>query len=203
MIDRSCLIRRFVSGICVLAAAGCSHRQGSAAVAVTPAPVKPQVPQMLAVMPPVTVKTFTGPGIQFDYPADWKPTRGNTALFAVSTPDDATAPVSISLDVPKLPWHIPGMISVGMVASGYVSDLKKNQMPDAVIKEQSPVNVCGETGKRVTCTGHVAGKFSTDIAVFLVHNDRVYILSADANDTGCDCARKTLNASVASMKWIK
>jgi hypothetical protein len=33
---------------------------------------------------------------------------------------------SISLDVPKLPPHIPGLIPIGSVRNGYLDDLKKS-----------------------------------------------------------------------------
>jgi hypothetical protein len=196
MIDRSCFLYRLIVGICLLSASGCSHRQSSASAASTP-------PKPVVVAAPCT---FNGSGIQFDYPGDWKPTKGQTALFAISAPD---APAgcdvnpSLNLDVPKLPWHLPGMITLGMVANGYISDLKKSQIPDAVCKEQLMMTICGEKAKRVTCCGHKNGKSSTDMAIILVHADRVYILSADSDDTGCDCARKALDAAVASMKWTK
>ncbi len=150
--------------------------------------------------------TFQGPGIQFAYPSDWQPTKGQTALFAVTAPrQDFSSPVapSLNLDVPKLPWHIPGFISVGMVVSGYIDDLKKNQIHDAVVEEQHRVSVCGESARQVTCTGHVDGRPSTDVAIVCVHADRVYIFSADSDPAGCDCARKALEAAVASAKWTK
>ena len=95
------------------------------------------------------------------------------------------------------------MISVGMVCNGYLSDLKKNQIHDAIVQETSVVNLAGEKARRVTCTGHSNGKTITDIAVITVHADRVYILSADSDQTGCNCAKKTLDSAVASVKWVK
>ena len=84
---------------------------------------------------------------------------------------------SLSLDIPKLPWHLPGMISVNMVANGYISDLKKNQIHDAVVKENHPVTVAGCPGREITSKGHENGKPSIDVAVVLVHADQVYILA--------------------------
>lgn len=208
MIERSFNIRRLIATALLLPVAGCSHRQSGAvtASAPKPAPLVAVATAPVALAPAVQPRTFTGTGFQFDYPGDWQPTKGQTAVFAITAPVNppaATTKPSFCLDVPKLPWHVPGMITAGMVASGYVSDLKKNQIPDAVLQEECPVTVCGETAKRVTCTGHIAGKTSTDIAIILVHSDHVYILSADSDDCGCDCARKTLDEAVTTWKWTK
>jgi hypothetical protein len=212
MIDRSCLIRRLFAAALLLPAAGCSHRQSGAVTAAAPKPVAPAMLAVVVPAPPAPTaapappKTFNGSGFQFDYPSDWQSTKGKTAVFAITAavnPPNATTKPSLNLDIPKLPWHLPGMITPGMVSSGYVSDLKKNQIPDAAVKEEVAITVAGETGKRVTCSGHIAGQTSTDVAVILVHQDRVYILSADSDDAGCDCARKTIDQAVATWKWTK
>jgi hypothetical protein len=204
MIERSRTIRRTLAAGLMMSAMGCSHRQSGA---VTASVSKPAPLAAVAPAPsPAQARTFCGSGFQFDYPSDWQPTRGQTAVFAITAPMNppaATTKPSLCLDVPKLPWHLPGMITAGMVASGYVSDLKKNQIPDAVLMEETPITVDGESAKRVTCTGHVAGKTSTDVAIILVHSDRVYILSADSDDPGCGCARKTLDEAATTWKWTK
>jgi len=211
MIERSCVIRRIIAGAMLMPLSGCSHRQSGAVTAAAPTPAKMSAvvtapgtsPAPAAALQP---RTFTGSGFQFDYPGDWQPAKGQTAVFAITAPVNppaATTKPSLSLDVPKLPWHLPGMITAGMVASGYVSDLQKNQIPDAVLKEETAVTVAGENGKRVTCTGHIAGKTSTDVAIILVHADKVYILSADSDESGCDSARKTLDEAATTWKWTK
>jgi len=95
------------------------------------------------------------------------------------------------------------MITVNMVASGYISDLKKNQIHDAVVNERVPITVSGCAGQRITSKGHENGQLSIDVAIILIHADKVYILSADSDEAGCDTARKTLDAAVASLKWTK
>ena len=99
--------------------------------------------------------------------------------------------------------HMAGMMSVNMVARGYISDLKKNQIHDAAIIEKIPVTVAGCTGQKITCAGHANGKPATDIAVILIHADRIFILSADSDDSGYDSAKRTLDGAIASWKWVK
>src|SRR5450756_2402144 len=63
-------------------------------------------------------------GIAFMYPWNWKPVPGSKSQLAVIAPDGG----QLSLDVPVLPFHIPGMIPVDQVESGYGDDFKK-RMP--------------------------------------------------------------------------
>jgi hypothetical protein len=151
-----------------------------------------------------SVRTFksTPPAIAFDYPPDWIPDKADTACFAICAPA-AEGYSSLSLDIPKLPWHLPGMITAGMVAGGYAQDVKRNQIHDAVVKENRPLNLPGTDARRVTSVGTENGKPSIDVAVVMVHADHVYILSADSDQTGSELARKTLDDAVASITWVK
>jgi len=202
---------------CVLPSAGCGHRQSSVPVATGPQPVSPTISVSSATQPILAsitpasstktapVKTYRCPiaDIQFDYPADWEQDKAKTAVFAISPTLPSSSVCSLNLDVPKLPWHPPGMISVGMVADGYEDDLKKNQMHDAVQQEDCSLNIPGAKARRITSTGHADGKTLIDIAVILIHADRVYILSADCDENTKDNTRKTLDSVVASLKWTK
>jgi hypothetical protein len=207
MIDRPFVFLRPIALCCLLAGIGCSHRQNNVAAVPQPHP-----PAMLSVSnDPATQpahRTFTGSGISFDYPADWANEKASTAVFAVAAPggdpSKAMNPYSsLSLDVPTLPWHPPGMISLGMVVSGYKSDLIKNQIHDAVVKDQSPLTIPDAKACKLTCCGHEKNRVSIDVAVIILHADHVYILSADSDDKGFDLASKTLDAAVGSLKWTK
>jgi hypothetical protein len=194
------------AGLCLVLPMGCGNRQSS--VAAAPVAKIPQVmpttmPQTMMIIGPA-VSHYQNKGISFDYPADWVPDKAMTACFAVCAPKTGCAAYSsLSLDVPTLPWHLPGMITVGMVAHGYIDDLKSNQIHDAVVKDQHSITVCGCSGRQITCRGHEKGATSIDVAVILIHSDQVYILSADSDDAGYDAAKKTLDAAVASLKWVK
>jgi hypothetical protein len=192
---------------------GCGNRQDKKVVpgpaaAITPPATQPSTSpatQAVGALQPV-VKTFhsSPSAVQFDYPADWVPDKAQTACMAIRAPGSAgTGYSSLSLDIPKLPWHLPGMITVGMVCNGYIDDLKKHQIHDAVVKEKVPITVCGCTGQRITCRGHDNGQPSIDVAIILIHADHVYVLSVDSDETGCDTARKTLDVAIASWKWTK
>lgn len=151
-----------------------------------------------------TIKTFRNPdtGILFMYPASWTPTKGQTTLFQVSDPD-AKGSASLCLDVPHLPFHIPGMITPGAVAHGYIDDLKKNRIHDGKVDEETDIEVSGAKAKRVKVSGHENGQVSIDVAVLIVHDDKVYILSCDSDQAGYVAARQALDGAVGSVEWIK
>jgi hypothetical protein len=143
-------------------------------------------------------------GIRLTYPGDWQPEKAQTALLDVAAPEaDNKGYSSLSLDIPKLPWHPPGFITCGEVESGYVDDLKKNQIHDAKVDENVKITVPDSSARRVKCSGHEDGKTMIDVAVLIVHADRVYILSCDSDDAGYVAARAALDAAVASIQWVK
>jgi hypothetical protein len=194
--------------------AGCGHHSGAAPV--VPAhssagtmPASVATTSGSATVPTAAaapVQTYSNPtaGIQLSYPASWKPEKAQTAVLAVAAPA-GTSPgySSLSLDIPKLPWHIKNMIPISVVSSDYISDLKKNQITDAVVQEETTINVPDASARRITSVGHENGKPSIDVAVIMVHADQVFILSADSDDAGKDLARKTIDSAVASLKWTK
>ena len=82
---------------------------------------------------------FDDAGIRVRYPTGWQPEAAATAVLDVAAPPPGNAGgcpgyASLSLDVPSLPPHFPGMITERLVARGYVSDLKSKQMPDAAVQ---------------------------------------------------------------------
>ena len=141
-------------------------------------------------------------GVRLMYPADWAPEKGSTSMVDVAAPGEK-AYASLSIDIPKLPWHPPGMLPISSIEHGYVSDLKKNQIHDAQVDESVKVTVPDSYARRVKCSGHENGKAMIDVAVLIVHANRVYILSCDGDDAGYPMARAALDASVASIQWIK
>ena len=183
----------------LLCLTGCNRHSTPPAVAVNH--TKPPVP-MMVVLPSATQffhdKTA---GVSFSYPADWVTQPAGTALFCAA--ERANAHTSLTLDVPKLPWHVPGMITCGMVCHGYLDDLRKAQIPDAVIRTATPIKLAGCTARRTLYTGHCHGQPANDTAVVAVRNDHVYILSVDADETNLPRASATLDAAIASWGWDK
>ena len=132
------------------------------------------------------------------YPSNWKPVPGSKSQLQVAAPDGG----QLSLDVPALPFHIPGMIPVDQVESGYVEDFKK-RMPDAAVTKLPDPTLPDTKQRRVKLAGHQNGKVSIDEAVLIVHNDKVYILAIDTDERGYPKMHTVLDAVLTSLHWTK
>jgi hypothetical protein len=139
-------------------------------------------------------------GIRFEYPGNWALVKGETAVFKVVAP---IGNGSLSLDVPSLPPFAGLGLTPRRAADGYIDDFKKNRVTDATVDENAELIVAGETSQRVKLSGHLGGKPAIDVAVFLVHGEKLFILSCDSDDNGYATARKALDDAVASVQWIK
>src|SRR5436190_2081500 len=69
-------------------------------------------------------------GVRLEWPEGWAQHKSADFVLllrpaAKGRGDEASAP-SLSLDVPDLPPHIPGMIPIGSVRNGYLDDLRKS-----------------------------------------------------------------------------
>ena len=177
-------------------AVGCSP-----SVPVEPVTLSPvAVPKVLAADPPQPVRAGA---MRVAFPAGWAlrcATTGETKARAVAPPVDGVA--VMTLDVPVLPFHLPGLIPVGLVADGYADDVRRKLMPDAAGPPPSDVAVPDARAERVTRTGHdAAGRATVDDAVVIVHGDAVYVLAIDADPVARPAAEAALAAAVASVTW--
>jgi hypothetical protein len=177
-------VRRLTLTLIILAA-GCRPRD--------PAPPAPTQPVAAA------TTEFASHGVRFSYPADWSPVPDVDYVLRVAPRENADA-MSIALDVPRLPPHIPGFIPLGMVVNGYVDDLRKQQ---AAVEIDPPVDMKlgGANARRVRSRRTMNGKTLVEDAVLAVHGDRVYILRANSEAGTGPAARDALNAILASVAW--
>ena len=140
-------------------------------------------------------------GISFLYPANWKMVSTDPVQFKfvqTNQPDS----VQLTLDIPKLPWHPPGWIPIDRVRDGYIDDEKKH-MTAAQVSQQPDPTLSDARQHRVMMTGIINGKPSTNDAVMIVHNDRVYILSVETDTPSYPPLKKALDEILASLKWLK
>ena len=109
-------------------------------------------------MSPATVPAATwireADGIRLAYPGDWH--DGAEGLHAAALPSrvDRTADSSrarragkIDVDVPSLPPHLPGMITLDRVDSGYVDD-QKDRFADLKVIEKTDQSVPATKARR-------------------------------------------------------
>ena len=166
----------------------------------TSTPQLPQATTKPAVASASNLKTFNYPdgGITISYPADWKPVTGTKSQLKVAAPSGG----QFTLDVPTLPFHLPGMVPIDAVRNGYVDDAKK-KITDGVATNLPDPAVPDAKQHQVKIAGKKDGKSAVNEAVLLVHNDKVYILSIDTDDKGYDQMHAALDAVVKSLQWSK
>ena len=149
---------------------------------------------------------FSKLNVTFTYPAAWTPHESKDyelLLTAVKTaPAIELIPV-ITLDIPDLPPHFPGMIPIGLVKNGYIDDLKKEVGKSGLDTKEEPSKVAGAQGRMLRSTWLGKDQKATvETAWVLVHADRVYILRARFYDED----RRTPEAFeeiVRSIRWGK
>jgi hypothetical protein len=156
---------------------------------------------------PLAGRTFDRPdlGIRLEHPAGWA-TRPSTDYVLLLTPAGARAAAggdapSISLDVPSLPLHIPNLIPIGPVRSGYLDDLRKAVGP-VTSRNETPPPIPGAAARQVRSTWTDAGgRPNQETALLLVHGDRVYIVRARSLVSDEPAVRDAFDEVVRSMEW--
>jgi hypothetical protein len=187
---------RAVLGVVLLVLLGCpvGCRRHSLHPAPAPAPPATQV-----------INRFESRklGIALDYPAGWVSRQSpDYVLMLVPALAGSSGQRSISLDVPGLPFHLPGMIPIGLVKDGYLDDLRKQFGPIEIQDQPAPAIPKAEA-RLVQSTYRVNGKSFVEKALLLIHGDRVYILRATGDAAGYPPTLAAYDAIVRSLTWIE
>ena len=148
--------------------------------------------------------TFDRPdiGVRLQVPPGWvqRPSRDFVLLVTPAAATDSTAP-SLSLDVPDLPPHIPGLIPVGSVRGGYLDDLRKSAGAMKT-EDLTPPPIPSSAGRFVRSTWTDAqGRPTQETALLLVHADRVYILRGRSTLSDEPATRAAFDQVVRSLEW--
>jgi hypothetical protein len=148
-----------------------------------------------------SAQPFSGPGVQLSYGGDWHATdHAEYALVIVPEGAGKSSDVSVTVEVPDLPPHIPGMIPLGRVVKGSIDDIKKEHA-DAHVEAPTTTKVAGTNARRVVTTWSADGKELAEDAVLTVHGDHVYIFRANADQPNRDRASHELDQLLESVRW--
>lgn len=141
-------------------------------------------------------------GIRLTCPAGWVSHPSQDFVLLLAPAGVKPEQTWISLDVPKLPPHIPGLIPIGSVRNGYLDDLRKS-VGQLETKDLLPPGVPNAAQRLVRSTATDAnGVMIQETALLMVHGDGVYILrgrSAVDDEPG---TRAAFDEIVKSMEWI-
>jgi hypothetical protein len=144
-------------------------------------------------------------GIHLDWPQGWTPRHSDDFVLELVPSDrgeSAGGASTISLDVPSLPPHLPGMIKIGLVANGFLDDLKKEQKSLQVV-EQKDVVMPDATARRISTKwkGSDGTEYVQD-ALLIVHKDRVYIIRGTAPGKDAQSVHDAFERVLGSLKWM-
>ncbi len=195
-----------------ITAGGCGRKAGGAeGVTITPPASRPTTAPAATQPAAVSLSTYRNQpaGIQIQYPSDWtaQPNKDYTLYLvpgasAPSASLHSGAETSISLDVPSLPPHLPGMVRMGAVEHGFVDDLKRSS-PGVKVLESSKLPISHADAKRLRSTWESHGQSMTEEAVLIIHNGQVYILKADYPSIAEPQVRPVFDHILASLQWLK
>lgn len=140
-------------------------------------------------------------GIRLQYPSDWSPKEDKDYVLKL-VPAGRDEGRRITFDVPDIPPHIPGMITLGRIEKGYLDDLKKDH-PGLKVEESEDEAVPGGKGRLVRSTWAEKKDAKMDVALLMMRGEHVYILAADGNAATFDAVRATFDAIAKSLRWTK
>jgi len=154
--------------------------------------------------PPAAVKILAFDdkkgGSRLEFPDDWKPTPDPDDALQLTPSRGGTATITYS--VPNLPPHLPWMIKLDKIESGYVDDLKKSHA-DLKIEQAVDHPIPGGKGRIVQIGWKQAGHRHTNLALLMVHGNGVYILSADADAADWAGTQRAFKLIMRSIQWTK
>jgi len=140
--------------------------------------------------------------VELAIPSQWASKHSADYILLLTPQEPGGSGMSISLEVPDLPMHIPGLIPIGLVKNGYVDDLRK-QHPDLQVQEQTPPKIAHAEMRLVECTWTDGGQTQHETALLIVHGDHVYILRVEAANKDYAHARAVFDAVAQSIHWNK
>ena len=206
---------------CIVASAtGCGKHASAittrppSPVTTAPAPVPTSASPDLALPAVAATVSFDSPsdGVGLRYPANWVPHRDPDYVLALipswlptgAPARDPAAPAaaSISLDVPELPVHIPWLITMDKVLSGFLDDLRK-QHPDLRVEESLDEKIPGATARRVRTTWQEHGRSRQQVALLVIRGGWVYILRATDDTGNFPRTAADFQVLVDSLHWLK
>jgi hypothetical protein len=118
-------------------------------------------------------------------------------------PADASSDRRILFDIPDIPVHIPGMVRIGLVENGYVKDLKESHADAHTESSADRAMGAGVKARLVESSWMQSGQAWKNVALLMIRNDNVYILSCRSDPAHAAATRADFDQVVASFRWTK
>lgn len=140
--------------------------------------------------------------LTLDYLATWKP-KSDKDYDLLLIPSEGPSDRSISLDIPDLPPHFPGMIRLGLIENGYINDLKPKHAGLKVDRSEVHAAPGGASARLVEISWSAGGKEYRRVGLLMMRKEVVYILSCEADAGNIAAVRADFDRVAGSMRWKK
>jgi len=139
-------------------------------------------------------------GCTTQYPSVWHPVTGTDTLNLAPAQDNSGGKRRLSIDVPYIPFHFPGMMTMGRVQKGFTDDLQKRYKELHVdsINDQA---MAGARAKRIKATGKEGGTPMAIDAVVAMNHEQVYIISSESDQAGVKAGSAAVDAIINAWQW--
>jgi hypothetical protein len=113
----------------------------------------------------------------------------------------------VTVDVPHIPPHLPGMMTMRLVVNGYLDDLK-NRLTGFSVVERCDDALAAAKAQRLVMTGRERagdrqGQERKLAALIAIRNEQVYILQADAPPESYDAAHQAVVKMAETWRWTR
>jgi len=152
--------------------------------------------------PALTIFDDTKDGVRLQYTTDWLPKPDPDYVLQL-VPADGSTGRRIVFDIPDLPFHIPGMIPLGLVENGYLNDLKEKHTDVQVESSADHAIGRGAKARLVIASWTQDGGPHLNVSLLMVRNDHVYILACGCDPAHLAATRTDFDKVVDSLQWAK
>ncbi len=214
-VGKSLMIASAMSGVLLLG--GCGHRTADQRVTPPPVPTT-QISRVDQLPPPTLTLPTTIPatvpadqlahafdfvaaknGFALKYPAGWQAIKGPEVL---DIEQKSFAHRLLTVDVPFIPPHLPGMITLARIEKGFWDDLKK-RMSNVQIISSGPQTMVESQARRLKATAMQGDVPMSIDAVVAMRKEHVYILSSETDTPGAADGDAALEMILTSWKWTQ
>jgi hypothetical protein len=195
-----------LTAVLLIGVAGCRHRTAAAATsgastASTASTTSPATQTTVASSRPSGTRfQDAAHGFATTCPDAWtrRDANGPEDVLSLAGPGGA----ELSIAVPKLPAHVPGIIPLPAVQDGYVDDVRK-RLADVTVTESAATRVTGASARRFAITGRDQGGPRKLLVIAIVKGDHLYIVTGEGPADRYDAVKQGVERVAQSWTWLK
>lgn len=194
--------------LCLALLCGC-ERKVSVAMANSPEDNTPASSVATPASSPTTASTIVmrsfehkDTGLHAEYPSNWI-SRKDKDYELMLVPADGTSGKQITIDVPDLPPHFPGMIKLGLIESGFIRDLKSQHKGVHIDRAEDHSANGGAKARLVESSWTENGKPRKQVALLMMRGEHVYILAYECDAADTPQVQQDYDKVAASLRWSK